>query len=258
MIRAWLSALLLWAAAAYPAAGGPATDPAELSPTWGQAFVLVPDGRGRARRLDTSDLAGYLAQNATARIVLYAHGCDGIGHKGRAAGRFYARNGYVFVAPDSFARPGKIASCRPLQRQGGLHREVLAWRHAEIDHALTQLRRITPRAVALAGHSEGGITVATYRGRPVAARIVEGWTCHAGWPEYRGLNAPAHEPVLSLVAQDDPWFQIAALRGDCGPFMDGNDRSVVFRAPDPLHRSHWLIKDARVQKIVLAFLSRQF
>ena len=192
-------------------------------------------------------------------MILYAHGCAGISRIDHAAGRFHAGLGYVFVAPNSFARQVKPVSCRPFLRQGGLHRPVLAWRHAELDFALTQLRALPGLArapVALVGHSEGGITVATIRTLPVTARVIESWTCHGDWSEYIGLNAPKSEPVLSLVGEDDPWFQHPDLRGDCGTFMDANDQSVVFQQPDALHKNHWLTSKALVRQVVADFLAQ--
>ena len=234
-------------------------DPAELNRTWQQAVVYVPSTPGNYRRITPADLPRFLQRFETPRLVLYAHGCSGIVDIGRAAGKFYAAHGYIFVAPDSFARRKKPVSCRPALHQGGLHRAVLAWRQAEITNALTRLRALPglkSAPIALIGHSEGGITVATYRGLPVTTRVIEGWTCHAGWAEYHGLGAPPREPVLSLVGADDPWFQLPSLKGDCAAFMDGNDRSYVFHKPDSLHNKHWLSKDPRVQQIILKFLAK--
>lgn len=234
-------------------------DPAELSRTWQQAVVYVPSEPGKARRITTSDLPRFLQRTENPKVVLYVHGCNGIINIGREAGKFYAASGFIFVAPDSFARRNKPVSCRPALRQGGLHRAVLGWRQAEVTYALTRLRALPglKRApIALIGHSEGGITVATYSGLPVTARVIEGWTCNARWPEYHGLNAPHREPVLSLVGENDPWYKLPSLQGDCSAFMDGNDRSYVFRKPNRLHNKHWLSKYPPVRDIILKFLAR--
>lgn len=258
MIRA--AFLLLFVLGLQAARADPATDPIQVQPTWDRAVVYAPAGTGRSRRLSTAELPGYLADRQPLPVIVYSHGCSGIERIGHAAGEFYARNGYLFVAPDSFARPEKPTSCQPALRRGGLHRNVLGWRHAEIDFAIAQLRNLpglSDAKIALVGHSEGGIATATYRGAALAARVIEGWTCQAGWSEYRGLNAPRDEPVLSLVGEDDPWFRLPELRGDCGAFMDGNDRSVVFRKPGGLARRHWLMRDPAVREIVITFLRAQ-
>ncbi len=233
-------------------------NPDELSRTLQSAIVYLPNGSGKSRQSRFSELPAYLDAHPRVGIVIYAHGCVGITHIDHNAGKFLAAEGYVFIAPDGFARKIKPASCRPLLQKGGLHREVLTWRHAEIDHALRHIRMLAGSAnpVALVGHSEGGITVATLRTIPVRARVIEGWTCNAGWPEYNGINAPASEPVLSLVGENDRWFQHPDLRGNCEAFMDQNDRSIVFRKPDVLHNNHWLTSKKRVRRIVAGFLDR--
>jgi hypothetical protein len=99
-------------------------------------------------------------------------------------------------------------------RLAGMHREVLTWRHAEADFALARAWTLPgghKRPPVLMDFSEGAIATATYAGQPVDARGIEDWTCHAGLPEYRGLNAPAGEAVLALLAEDDPWFTAPAL-----------------------------------------------
>ena len=103
-------------------------DPAELNHTWQQAVVYVPSGPGKARRITTADLPRFLQRYENPRLVLYAHGCSGIINIGREAGKFYATHGYIFIAPDSFARRTKPVSCHPALHRGGLHRAVLAWR----------------------------------------------------------------------------------------------------------------------------------
>lgn len=258
--RALLAALLALPIAALPIAARAfaetATDPAELARSWNGARVWLPQAPNRAADVQALETAQDLRG-----VVLYAHGCDGLSRISNATGRFLARAGLAVVAPDGFARQHKPVSCVPVRRQGSLHRAVLAWRHAELLHALERLGTIAALAdlpVVLMGHSEGAISVATMQAPPVAARIIEGWTCHAGWPEYRGLAARAEEPVLALVGANDPWFRLPALQGDCGAFMAPHAaaRSVVFRAPHPLHARHWLSFDAEVQELILGFIAR--
>lgn len=245
-------ALLCMVAA--PAFAETARDATELARTYEGALVYIPGGQG-AEQGTVADLAVHLFD--VPAVVLYMHGCSGLIEIAHAAGRMYAEAGYVFVAPDSFARSDKPVSCRPEGPEGGLHRAVLSWRQAEVGHAIAQIRALTQAPIILAGHSEGAITAATFTGAPLVARVIEGWTCNAGWPEYIGLAAPEAEPVLSLVGKRDPWFRLPVLRGDCGEFMDTNDRSVVFTAPDPLFDQHWTSGDAGVQALILEFLRDQ-
>ncbi|MGZ3339222.1 MAG: dienelactone hydrolase family protein [Caldimonas sp.] len=192
--------------------------------------------------------------------VVYMHGCSGIDALSDKTADMLAAAGYLVFIPDSFARMSKPVSCDPSRNLGGLHREVLSWRQAEAGHALEQVKAlpsVDASKVFLMGLSEGGIATATYVGEAVAGRIIEGWTCHAGWLEYRGLLAPTGEPVLAMSSENDPWFQEPVLRGDCGEFMTTNSalrRSVVFRSPHPAAPHHDLMWNADARRLVFEFL----
>ena len=235
----------------------------ELRRTWDAAWVFAPDASAAGyARLRSSGLRQRFQPGAArpAAIVLYAHGCDGLSEISAATGRFLARSGYLVVEPDSFARRDKPVSCKPARHLGGLHRSVLGWRHNEMRFAVARLKQIESLAglpLILMGHSEGAITVATIKKLPATARIVEGWTCHSGWPEYRGLAAPRGQSVLALVGADDPWFRAPVLNGDCGAFMHGAaQQSIVFRKPNYLAGKHWLSGDPHVQKKIIGFIRR--
>ncbi len=203
---------------------------------------------------------GRLPRSTFRGTVVYMHGCSGIDALSDRTADMLAAAGYLVFIPDSFARMTKPVSCDPSRNLGGLHREVLSWRQAEADHALKQVKAlpsVDASKAFLMGLSEGGITTATYVGEAVAGRIIEGWTCHAGWPEYRGLLAPPGEPVLAMSSENDPWFQEPVLRGDCGEFMTTNSalrRSVVFRPPHPAAPHHDLMWNADARRLVLEFL----
>ncbi len=262
MFRTALLSLLLitlWTASAH----GQAKDPVELERTWQASWVFLPaDDADGYERIATVDLPDKLAALPKAiPAVVYAHGCAGHWQASGVTGAFLAEAGYLVVMPDGFARENKPTSCIPAQRRGALHREVLGWRQAEMGYALAKLKdlpQLREDATFLMGHSEGGITAATFAGIPVTGRIVEGWTCHAGWPEYHGLKGPEEEPLLSLVAVDDPWFQHPSLQGDCGAFMENRPeaRSLVVSQPPALAKAHWLTKDAGIRAEVIDFLQR--
>lgn len=252
-------AILLSAGAAAADSG---EDPAELERTFQAARVYLPAASSPGvRQVDVATLTGDgLAESDPPKaVIVYAHGCDGLSRITDASGWFLARAGYAVIAPDSFARLDKPVSCEPARHRGSLHRAVLGWRQAEVRHAVERVRGLNSLAglpVVLVGHSEGAITVATVGRVAAAARVIEGWTCHAGWPEYRGLNAPAGQPVLALLGADDPWFTLPVLKGDCGSLMKPSDlaRSIVYRAPHALHDQHWLSFDREVQGEILTFL----
>jgi dienelactone hydrolase len=256
LVRLCLCALGLVAASV----AGRAQD-TELDRTWRSAMVFAPAGNSAGyERLETAALETYLEgqKSRPAALILYAHGCDGLSEISKETGRFLARAGYVLVAPDSFARMTKPMSCDPTRRIGGLHRDVLRWRQDELRYADDRIATITGLRdvrVVLMGHSEGAIVVATVTNAPAAARIVEGWTCHAGWPEYQGSAAPVGQPVLALVGESDPWFEASVLHGDCGAYLKGpRQRSLVYRAPNYQAAQHWLSSDPAAQVAILDFL----
>ncbi len=227
-------------------------DDAEVARTWDAAQVWLP---GTVNATSVAVLDEAEKPNA---VVLYAHGCDGLSRITTVTARFLAGAGHLVVAPDSFARQDKPASCDAAQTRGGLHRAVLGWRQDEMRYALARLHEIDAlkgSPIILMGHSEGAIAVATIVAPDAAIRIIEGWTCHAGWQEYRGLKAPEYQPVLALVGEDDPWFRQPVLSGDCGAFMqDKAQISKVYTAPDYLAGKHWLSTDTDVQALILNFV----
>ena len=237
----------------------------EVARTWQGGYVFYPTGgyfKWGKIAATVPDAAAALAGGRYPTIV-YMHGCSGIDIASTKTARdFLLKGGFVVVMPDSFARRNKPPSCILAQHRGGLHRSVLSWRQDEARNAIAEARRlpfVDPNNIFLVGLSEGAVTTATTSGNePVNARIVEGWTCHAGWPEYWGLNAPASEPVLALSSVDDPWFELAVLQGDCGVFMDRNNgsRSIVWPKSHILHDQHFQLWQPEAMSTAIAFLRR--
>ena len=145
-----------------------------------------------------------------------------------------------------------------------MYRKVLKIRQSDAEYAVLRAKKLNwtdSDNIFLVGLSEGGITTATYNPENpkanVNARIVEGWTCNAGWPEYIGVNTPNNEPVLSMVAKYDPWFQLDILKGHCGQFINKNSlsKSIVIDK-GALSKKHGLLHDTNMKKITLEFLKK--
>lgn len=243
--------------------GMEATDPAEIARTWQAAIVGLPREGGEAELVSVAEMERRLA-GAGRRypVVIYMHGCSGIWEGSLRRIRFYADAGFLVIAPASFARLKYPKSCDVATNRGGLYRGTLIMRQQDAGFAIEQARKlpfVDPDRIVLAGLSQGAIAAATFRaerpGQKTAARIVEGWTCNAGWPEYKGVNAGPDEPVLALVAEKDPWFQNPWTRGECGPFLnpDNGSRSVVYREGELAWR-HELLDLRAPQQEVLDFL----
>ena len=228
--------------------------------TWRRALVNLPGENGTVRGW-IEDMDTRLRQGAGRfPTVIHLHGCAGLNQASYTIAKTLVAHGYAVIMPDSFAREHKPQSCDPRTLRHSMHRGVIGWRRAEANRAIRGARGldwVDPDNLFLWGFSEGAIAAATVTGEPVNARVVEGWTCHAGWSEYKGLQAPEGEPVLALLGANDPWFTASYHRGDCGEFMAGRQgsRSVVFEAPQFLAKKHFLSWHEDIQMQVLEFLA---
>ena len=241
------------------------SDPAEMERTWLAARVRIPKPDGGYVRTTMEGLSsGARTIAGTWPTVIYLHGCTGVWSGTYTRIDFLARNGYAVIAPVSFARQKYPRSCNPAGHQGGLYRPTLYMRENDAGYAIAQAKAlpwVDADNVFLMGLSEGGITTATFFSpspeQSVRARVVEGWTCHSGWAEYAGINAPDGEPVLTLVGSGDPWFQDQWTKGDCTKFVDPSNgsRSVVYSS-GYLSTRHELLESKAVQDTVLEFLAR--
>ncbi len=247
------------AACAGPSAG---VDRGDLQRTWEHAVLALPasgGGRPEIATLDGVDVAKRLAAIAPDRrwpVVLYLHGCTGIGN--RSFLRRIAGAGYVVVAPDSMARRYRPLQCDPRSKTGGKNLFVYDFRSAEITYALRELRRSSwadSRNLYLIGASEGGVAAALYRGGEFRARVIAQWTCH-GASLVRGIGAPPDTPILTLVRAADPWYdpsRTANQNGDCGAFLADrpNARSIVARGA-----RHDVLADPALVQEIIQFLAR--
>ncbi len=239
------------------------SDVAEMKRTWDAALVRVSDADGQVRKFSMDEVTeGSFPEQTKHPTVIYLHGCSGVWPGTYRRIDFLAENGFAVIAPLSFARKKYPQSCDTKNHRGGMYRPTLKMRQFDAGFAIENAKNLSwvdAKNVFLMGLSQGGITTATFRSddptSAVNARVVEGWTCHAGWEEYRGVNAPEGEPVLTLVGERDPWFQRPATAGDCGSFLNtkNGSRSVVFRQ-GPLRARHELFETDEVKQTVLKFL----
>lgn len=236
----------------------------EMDRTWQAAMVKMPDGRGGVLSTDTASLdSGLVDPGQLHPVVVWMHGCNGFWSGTNFRMDWLARNGFVVVAPLSFARSFYPTSCNTGTFQSGLYRPTLKIRQYDADYAIRKVRSFPwadQNNIFLAGLSEGAAVTTTYTSfdlqlPPLKGRIAEAWGCHSGWPEFIGINAPEDEPVLTLLADRDPWYTEAYQQGDCGEFMTGNNSSLSFVADyEPVRNMHELWEQPQVQEIILNFL----
>jgi len=241
---------------------GAVNDPDELARTLEKGLLAIPD----TYSVSNDSVYGLfeLERKKAAKIppavkmplVIYLHGCDGLSGGDQQIIFFLLQNDYAVLAPNRFARKYKPKSCHPKTRRAGLFRGVLQFRLAEARYAFEKaqvLPWVDKHNIFIMGFSEGGVTTAKYSYGGLAGRIILGWTCHAGWIEYQGLAGPKDEPILSIVADNDPWYTRPLNAGDCGKWMQNrkNCESLVMKADSPTHHVLWL---PGVQSRILRFL----
>ena len=241
------------------------SNPTEMERAWQAALVRIPTPDGSILKSQIKLLEqNPFSDSAKIPTVIYLHGCTGIWKGTFRRMNMLAKNGFAVIAPISFARKKYPRSCSEVGHKGGLFRWTLRIRQSDAGYAIEQARKlpwVDGENLFLMGLSEGGITTATFksqkRNRRVNARVVEGWTCFAGWEEYRGINAPELEPVLTLVGSNDPWFQNPWNKGDCGPFLSktNGSQSIVFK-DWPLRNKHELMESKEVQELTINFLRK--
>ncbi len=234
----------------------------DLERTWDKAVIALPargSGPARVSTVEQVDLAGYLdalSQGDRQPVVLYLHGCTGIGNF-----TFFetlASAGYIVIAPDSMARRFRPLQCEPESRIGGFNLFVYDFRQAEIGYALerlSQLEAVDADNLYLVGTSEGGVAAALYHGDEFRARVIAQWTC-TGVPRVRGIAAPLETPILAIVRADDPWYDSTRApdqEGDCGAFMHNRprSRSIVLERGE----GHDVFADPNSVRLILGFLN---
>jgi len=237
----------------------------EMARVWASSPVYVPRRSGGVRKTTTAKLTSLtLATGQRLPAIVYLHGCTGLYNFDLDRARMIARQGYIVVALASFARSKYARSCDQASLQGGFYRGVLKMRQFDIGYAVERLRDVPivdASKIALVGLSEGGNLAATFKARNsnqrTHLRVIEGWTCHAGWPEWAGMNADRSEHVLSLLGANDPWFVGKPwLQGDCGRFMNRSNgsRSIIYRSGQ-LSDQHALLAFRQPRQDFFAFLA---
>ncbi|RCK42535.1 dienelactone hydrolase family protein [Thalassospira profundimaris] len=231
--------------------------------TWQAALVRIPAAPGQSRAITIPDLMKLAAtESAKYPAIIYLHGCSGFWSGIQDRIKFLADQGFVVIAPASLARVTYPRSCNVETREGGLFRGTVVLRRNDAGHAIERARElpmIDGNNIILMGFSEGAVVTATFKAQNerqrLRARIVEGWTCHAIWPEYRGILAPPDEPVLSLLGAHDPWYQDQWSKGDCAKFLDpeNGSKSIIYNT-DSFADQHGLLETPTVQQNVLDFL----
>ncbi len=259
MLTRWLLIGVAWLAVGCSAIDLDAKR-SDVERTWYGGWIALPGAayqRPTIGLISTLDVSAELGKRAPSRrwpVVLYLHGCTGLGDSVFLTR--LAAAGYVVVAPDSMARRSRPLQCDPVKKRGGLNRFVYDFRMTELSFALHMLRRqpwVDTGNLFLVGASEGGVAAALYRGDAFNARVITQWTCH-GAPLVNGIGASPSTPVLAIVRSDDPWYDAEhtkAQGGDCGSFIDNRPGSASIVADGQIHD---VMSDRELFARILEFL----
>lgn len=195
----------------------------EVEKSWEKAVVYAPN----STRKTTVDK---LSLDKPSPVLIFLHGCTGL-YPDHPADHFdwaglIAKQGFVVVMPDSFARPGRQANCAPGKPGvAGQFPNADNYRQEEIGYALQKVREAAwadKSNIFLMGHSEGGIATATSKYEGFKGLIISGWTCtHARNPRYDGIFAPKDVPALAIAFRDDPFRKGRPQEGRCADKADG-------------------------------------
>ncbi len=241
--------------------------PSEMELTWQASLVSIPTRDGGVVRTTVSALeSGEVVPDQTYPVVIYLHGCSGFWSGSSFRINWLAQNGFVVIAPNSFAREFYPQSCNPSTNESGLFRPTLAIRQFDAGYSIKKAAEFTwadKNNIMLVGFSEGAAVATTYTNLEtpaglLKARVAEAWVCQAGWPEFQGINAPESEAVLTLVSDRDPWYTSRYHQGDCGEFMTTNNGSLSYVVDyEPLRNRHELWEQPEIQEIIRTFLLEQ-
>lgn len=224
----------------------------EVEKSWEKAVVFEPETAQRAS-------IGALSLDKRFPVLVFLHGCTGL-YPDHPSDHFswaelVAKEGFVVVMPDSFARPGRIPNCVPGKPgEAGRFRQADNYRQDEIAFALSNLNSVSwadPKNLFLMGHSEGAIATATTRHPGFRGLIISGWTCtHSKNPRYDGIFSPKEVPALAIAFKDDPFRKGRPQEGRCANKADGRELTQV----DLEGSSHGTYSDPNARTAVQKFL----
>jgi dienelactone hydrolase len=137
-------------------------------------------------------------------VVIYLHGCGGIGSDEQAWGKFLSEKNFAVVMPDSLAIKGRRRNCEVGSSTRNAHNvPVGPLRVLEARHALEQVSKIkSVEKIFLMGHSEGGATILMAPFGKFNGVISVGSFCSG-----QNVNINKSVPLLLINYESDPWFK---------------------------------------------------
>ena len=223
----------------------------DVAKSWEKAIVYV-GGSARAGGVTKVNLS------KPAGVVLFIHGCAGIGPPEHDAQRWAAlisKQGFTVVLPDSMARSDRQVSCDPIAKKGGLFPPLHGMRLEEIRFAAEQIRKqpwFDGKNLFLMGYSEGAIAAVRSKLEGFRGVVATSWSCtNAKAPDFDGVFTPPGTPLLTLMHVDDPWFQAPHLKGSCATKIADRKNAKHITVPGTGHGTY---DNAAARNAVVAFV----
>jgi dienelactone hydrolase len=220
----------------------------DLAPQIRNADVALPAGVAGAGVFQGKFEAIPAAASQNARrvaLVIFLHGSSGLNDNIRSFQKWLAEDlGIASIAPDSFAVPGRITYTSPVAKD--IYEQVHALREAEIGAALdatAKLPWVDDSKLFLAGTSEGAVSVARWKGREFAGRLIYAWSCENNYHVDQPRNGfGPQDAVLNVISGDDPYFSPKnewnkgyPIKGHCADALKDDRSAQVVLIPNAPH-----------------------
>jgi poly(3-hydroxybutyrate) depolymerase len=193
-------------------------DQYQISASWDKAVVHVPSNFF-TQSVDRVDVRQPFP------VVLFMHGCAGIGQEENQWARFLKDQGFIVVLPDSFAIPKRVINCSTTEKISNLRLvPVNRLRPAEVAYAMAQLQTKSwadTKNIFLMGHSEGAMAATRTPDMGFKGIIISGFICSLG------VKAGASTPLLAVSWASDPYFQKTGFQCDSQWGARNNGTQIV-------------------------------
>jgi|LakMenEpi03Aug12_release.lakeMendotaPanAssembly.Ray.scaffolds.fasta_scaffold283910_3 dienelactone hydrolase len=190
----------------------------DISESWKAVKVFVPD---ESNSISIDKLINKNPKN----VVIYLHGCGGIGADELNWAKYLKDNGYFVALPDSLAIPNRKRNCEPGSSKRNAHNvPVGPLRVLEARYAFDQISKIASvENIFLMGHSEGGAVILMTPLMKFSAVVSIGSFCSG--PK---VNVSKEVPLLLINYEFDPWFKdIVNLCQDKTSHRNENTKLII-------------------------------
>ena len=171
----------------------------DISKSWESAQVYVP--------------SNFLVKNVnnvkvdkSLPIVVFLHGCGGIGEHEKKWAHHLKSEGFIVVLPDSFSIPNREINCIPSSHTTNTGKApVNELRPAEAEFAMKIIQDqvwADKRNIFLMGHSEGGAGAFLTKEVGFRGIVVSGFSCGVR----RKVGSADTTPFIAINWEIDPYF----------------------------------------------------